>query len=212
MTQVLRNIRQLFDLDANPAVIARHLGALAETRPGLRVPGAFDNFELAVRAIMGQQVSVKGATTLMTRYVTEYGDSIETPFAGLNRITPSAAKIAKRKPEELAVKIGIPLKRAACIIDVAKAIANKSLVLDQMTDVQSVIVKLPGNLRNRTVDSSVYCHARFAFAGCFSSWNVGIRKAMQETNTVKLIAASEPWRPWRYAAMHLWQSLPVQTK
>ncbi|HEY9773614.1 MAG TPA: Ada metal-binding domain-containing protein [Planktothrix sp.] len=210
MLPILRNVRQLFDLDANPAVIAKHLGLLAEPRPGLRVPGAFDNFELIVRAILGQQVSVKGATTLMTRYVTEYGEKVETPFAGLSRITPSAARIATVEPADLATKIGIPLKRAETIVAVAKSVANRTLVLDQITDAQVVIDKLQETPGIGPWTAQYVAMRALRWPDAFPHGDLGLRKAMKETNSVKLLAASESWRPWRaYAAMHLWHSLPA---
>ncbi|HEY9713293.1 MAG TPA: AlkA N-terminal domain-containing protein [Chroococcales cyanobacterium] len=213
ITQILRKVRQLFDLDANPLVIEQHLGALAKPRPGLRVPGAFDNFELAVRAILGQQVSVKGATTLMARYVAAYGESIETPFEGLNRLTPAAETIAAQCPADVAATIGIPLKRATTIVELATAIANKSLKLDHLTDVDQVIQRLEEIPGIGSWTAQYIAMRALRWPDAFPHGDLGIRKAMQETNSTRLIAASESWRPWRaYAAMHLWKSLPVAVK
>src|SRR5260370_13732022 len=95
LPQLLAKLRNLFDLDARPDVIADHLGRdthLGEgvlSNPGLRVPGAFNGFELAVRAVLGQQVSVRAATTLAGRFAEAFGEPIETPFPALTRLTPS---------------------------------------------------------------------------------------------------------------------------
>ena len=80
LMQILARLRRLFDLEATPQQIATHLGALAENHPGLRIPGAFDGFEMAVRAILGQQISVKAATTLAGRLTNQFGHPIVTPF------------------------------------------------------------------------------------------------------------------------------------
>src|SRR6185369_3186292 len=91
---VLSRVKALMDLACNPAEISAALGPLAKAHPGLRVPGAFDGFEVAVRAIVGQQVSVAGARTVTGRIVAAFGDPVETPFSSINRIFPSAKRIA----------------------------------------------------------------------------------------------------------------------
>src|SRR4029077_20463649 len=98
---IIPRLRRLFDLDAQPTLIARHLGndrklaRLVKRRPGLRVPGAFDGFEAAVRAILGQQVSVAAATTLSGRLAESFGEPIATPHDGLTRLAPGIARIAR---------------------------------------------------------------------------------------------------------------------
>ena len=97
---LLSRVRALFDLDARPDVIAKHLGkdarlaSAVKANPGLRVPGAFNGFELGLRAILGQQVTVKAATTIAGRFVEAFGEPIVTPFAELNRLTPAPARVA----------------------------------------------------------------------------------------------------------------------
>ena len=93
---LLSRVRALFDLDARPDLIAKHLGrdarlaAAVKANPGMRVPGAFNGFEMGLRAILGQQVTVKAATTIAGRFVEAFGEPIVTPFAELNRLTPAA--------------------------------------------------------------------------------------------------------------------------
>ena len=97
---LLCRVRALFDLDARPDMIAKHLARDARLaravkgNPGLRVPGAFNGFEMGLRAILGQQVTVKAATTIACRFVEAFGDPIVTPFPELHRLTPSAARVA----------------------------------------------------------------------------------------------------------------------
>ncbi len=117
---LLARLRHLFDLGARPNVIAERLmrGVLADTvakNPGLRVPGAFDGFELAVRAILGHQITVKAATTLAGRFVEAFGEPIQTAHAGLTRLSPTAERIAVVKLEELTA-LGIMPTRAEGMI------------------------------------------------------------------------------------------------
>src|SRR5579862_8156308 len=119
LTQVRARARQLFDLDTEPRAIERHLGASGlglggRLRRGLRVPGAVDGFELAVRAVVGQQVSVKGATTLMARLTCTFGDSVATGHAALSRLAVTAERIAQAQPSDVRA-IGLPAARAATV-------------------------------------------------------------------------------------------------
>ncbi len=113
---LMPRLRCLFDLDARPDVIAAHLSAdprlarVASRLPGLRVPGSVDGFEMAVRAILGQRISVPGATTLAGRLATAFGEPIETPFRMLNRLSPSPERLARAEPAEL-VALGIAAPR-----------------------------------------------------------------------------------------------------
>ena len=99
-TQRLRRVRALFDLDARPDLIAKHLrkdtrlAAAVKANPGVRVPGAFNGFELGLRAILGQQVTVKAATTIACRFVEAFGEPVVTPFAELHRLTPTPRRLA----------------------------------------------------------------------------------------------------------------------
>src|SRR4029079_10242759 len=122
---LLSRVRALFDLDARPDVIVKRLAKdqrLAWTvkkNPGLRVPGAFNGFEMGLRAILGQQVTVKAATTIAGRFVAAYGLPIVTPFAELSRLTPSAAAIAGLSVDDIA-RHGIIAARARSIIALAQ--------------------------------------------------------------------------------------------
>ncbi len=105
---LLSRVRALFDLDARPDLIASHLGKDArlapaiKANPGLRVPGAFNGFEMGVRAILGQQVTVKAATTIACRLVEAFGEPLVTPFPELTRLTPSPARIATASVDDIA--------------------------------------------------------------------------------------------------------------
>ncbi len=124
-------LRALFDLDAHPAAVAAHLAGIpcsprsVARRPGLRVPGAFDAFETAVRAVLGQQVSVRAATTLSGRLVAQLGAPAETPFPGLDRSFPPPEALAQATEFAVAA-LGMPGARARTLLAVAAAFAGGS--------------------------------------------------------------------------------------
>ncbi|MGR8920986.1 MAG: bifunctional transcriptional activator/DNA repair enzyme AdaA, partial [Gammaproteobacteria bacterium] len=131
---VLARVKTVFDLRANSAEIDRALGrdALLRTtvkrHAGMRLPGAFDGFELALRAVLGQQVSVRGATTLAGRMAAAFGEPAVTAVPGLTRLTPTAARVADASVSDIAA-IGMPRKRAETIRHVARAVADGDVVL-----------------------------------------------------------------------------------
>ena len=126
---LLSRTRALFDLDARPDVIARRLrrdprlAAAVRANPGLRVPGAFNGFELGLRAILGQQVTVKAATTIAGRFVNAFGEPVVTPVPELNRLTPLPTRIAAASVGDIASH-GIVAARARSIIALAEAQAS----------------------------------------------------------------------------------------
>src|SRR5436190_907017 len=132
---LLGRLRNLFDLAARPDLIAAHLMKDAllrksvENNPGLRVPGAFDSFEMAFRAILGQQITVKAATTIAGRFAAAFGEKIATPFPELTRLSPLAARIAKARIDDVA-KLGIVSTRAESLIALARAFESGALKLD----------------------------------------------------------------------------------
>src|SRR6202007_3056993 len=141
LMQVLARLRRLFDLTATPQQITAHLGSFAENHPGLRVPGAFDGFEMALRAILGQQVSVKAATTFAGRLTNCFGDLIVPPLPGLTHLTPTASVIAAASVDEL-TRIGITQSRARSILAMAQAVAGGSVTLDIAVSIDQALAKL----------------------------------------------------------------------
>lgn len=206
---VLNRLRRLFDLNACPDLIAAQLGSLAERHPGLRVPGAFDGFETALRAVLGQQVSVKAASTLMARFSQAFGESIETPVAGLYAVFPSPEIVAGLAPEKLTA-IGITSARVQTILNLAKVVESGSISLEQAIDPEERIAQLkelPGIGDWTAHYIAMRC---LSWPDAFPYSDLGIKKALSENNEKSIIALAESWRPWRsYAAMHLWKNLEV---
>ncbi|HEX3451178.1 MAG TPA: AlkA N-terminal domain-containing protein, partial [Isosphaeraceae bacterium] len=212
LPEVLARVKSLFDLNARPDVIASHLaddarlGCVAATYPGLRVPGAFDGFELAVRAILGQRVSVTAATSLAGRLVGRLGEPIETPVPALHRLFPSPARLASVEELELR-SLGISGARAVTISAIARAVLGRQIDLEPSPDPEAVIAKLqelPG-IGDWTAQYIAMRALRWPDA--FPAGDLGLLKAMGEKSVQRLRDAGEAWRPWRaYAAMYLWES------
>jgi AraC family transcriptional regulator of adaptative response / DNA-3-methyladenine glycosylase II len=223
LTSLLARVRSQFDLDANPAVIEAHLGQdslLARQiclAPGMRVPGAFDAFELAVRAVLGQQVSVAGATTLSGRLASSFGDFVATPFAKVMLHFPSATRLALAPCETIA-QIGLPKTRAQTICNLARFSEGGGLVIAPGASLGATVahLKTVGGIGEWTAQYIAMRALRFADA--FPAGDLGLQKAAAQEpgesgagarlNEKRLLARAAGWTPWRaYAALMLWHSL-----
>ena len=204
---VLSRVKALMDLACHPAEVAQVLGALAESHPGLRVPGAFDGFEVAVRAVLGQQVSVAAARTLAGRFAAAFGDAIETPFASLTTLFPTAERVADLPPERIA-RLGMPGARARTVAALAVAVADGSLVLMPYADVEATLERLRALPGIGEWTAQYIAMRALAWPDAFPHTDLGVMKALGGAGARRALEAGEAWRPWRaYAVMHLWQSL-----
>ena len=209
---VLGRLRHLFDLSARPDVIAAHLSrdpalALSVARhPGLRVPGAFDGFELAVRAILGQQITVKAATTIAGRFVAALGEPVRTPHAGLDRAAPTADRVAQARVEDLAA-LGIIRARAGSILALAREVASGRLVLAAGARPDEVISRLEALPGVGPWTAQYIAMRALRWPDAFPKEDLAARKALGGATPAAADVASHAWRPWRsYALLHLWQS------
>ena len=210
---LLARVRALFDLDARPDLIASHLkkdprlAAAVTANPGVRVPGAFNGFEIGVRAILGQQVTVKAATTIACRFVEAFGDEIVTPFAELHRLTPTPARVAAVRVDAIA-RHGIIAARARSIIALADAQSSPSLCLDGGThqnpdDSIKRLTELPG-IGEWTAHYIAMRALRWPDA--FPKEDIAVRNNLGGVTSREAEALSQAWRPWRsYAVMHVWR-------
>jgi AraC family transcriptional regulator of adaptative response / DNA-3-methyladenine glycosylase II len=204
---VLERVKQLFDLHADPVVIAAALGPLAKSRPGLRVPGSYDSFEMAVRAILGQQISVAAARTLAGRLVLRFGSPVSTAIPELTHLFPTPQRMARASVDDIG-KLGIIGTRARTLIALAQAVASGQLLLDpgqRIEDVLRQLRELPG-VGEWTAQ---YIAMRaLSWPDAFPHSDLGLRKALQGASPRKVLELAEKWRPWRaYAALHLWAGL-----
>ncbi len=203
---VLRRLRRLFDLHADPEPILACLGPLAAGAPGLRVPGAFDGFETAVRAILGQQVSVRAATTLAGRLAQLCGEQLDTPWTALTHLAPTAGALTDSRPEELSA-LGILPARAETLVRLSRAVAAGELALAPTADLDAEmdrLLRIPG-IGEWTVQ---YLAMRvYRWPDAFPHTDLALRRSMGGITAADLLARAEAWRPWRaYAAMHLWSA------
>lgn len=216
---LVARVHNQFDLDANPEVIAAHLSTdplLAKQiarAPGLRVPGAFDTFELALRAVLGQQVSVAAATTLSGRLVRLFGNAIDTPFAGVTHHLPTPQQLANVSASDIAT-IGIPASRAETIRAIAEFAAQGGLQLKPGIGLADTIAHLK-SVRGIGEWTAQYIAMRaLRFTDAFPAGDLALQKAAVESADVKrltekqLLERATHWSPWRgYATLLLWHSL-----
>jgi AraC family transcriptional regulator of adaptative response / DNA-3-methyladenine glycosylase II len=204
---VLSRVKALMDLACHPAEVEPVLGTLARRHPGLRVPGAFDGFELGVRAILGQQVSVAAARTLAARFTASFGEPIETPFAALTTVFPEAGRVADLTHARVA-RIGIPSARARSVVALARSVADGGVVLSPNADIEASLEKLRALPGVGEWTAQYIAMRALAWPDAFPHTDIAVMKALGETDPRRVLAAGEAWRPWRaYAVMHLWQSL-----
>ncbi|HLW60852.1 MAG TPA: DNA-3-methyladenine glycosylase 2 [bacterium] len=203
---LLSRVTHLLDLSCNPTPIAEALGRLAAAKPGLRVPGAFDGFELAVRAVLGQQVSVAAARTLAGRVAAAYGSRAASPFETLSTAFPQAEQLASVRVAEL-VRLGILRSRARTVRELAKLVADGSIALTPETAVAETIEKLRAIAGIGGWTAQYIAMRALAWPDAFPHTDLGVMRALGERNPKRVLAAAEAWRPWRaYAVMHLWMA------
>lgn len=205
LAKVMAIAKAQFDLDSNPHHWSASLASLPEHNPGLRVPGGVSGLELAIRAILGQQISVSAATTLVGRLVERFGG--EGVEGGPLRTFPTAQVLANSSADALG-ELGIIRTRAASIKAIAAAIDSGDLELNPGADVQATQKKLmaiPG-IGKWTTNYLLMRAVRWPDA--FIDTDLGIIKAAEKHGFDDLLSTAEQWRPWRaYAAMQLWHSL-----
>ncbi len=214
LTVATTRCRRLLDLDADPEAIDEALGAdealgpLVSKAPGQRIPRTVDEEELALRVILGQQVSTKAARTLTRRVVGAYGPAVVDPGGGLSRAFPVAQELAGLDPETLA----IPGSRRRSLIALIHALVERRLVLNAGADwgrTRSQLLELPG-IGPWTAE--VIAMRGLGDPDAFPSTDLGVRIATRRLgladNPRALSQLSARWRPWRsYATQYLWTAL-----
>jgi 3-methyladenine DNA glycosylase/8-oxoguanine DNA glycosylase len=207
LPEVARRVKRLMDVSSNPTEIAAGLGPIAESNPGLRVPGAFDGFEIAVRAVLGQQITVAAARTVSSRFAAAFGTPIKSPFSALKVSFPAPEKVAGLTIDNIS-SLGILAARSRSIIALGRAIADQSIRLSASTDVQAELDKLRALPGIGEWTAQYIAMRALNWPDAFPHTDYGVMKALGETNPKRVLEVSQPWRPWRsYAVMHLWQSL-----
>lgn len=208
---LLGRLRGLFDLAARPDLIAAHLRKDARLRagvrknPGLRVPGAFDGFETALRAILGQQITVKAATTLAGRVADAFGARVRTPFPELTRLAPTAEVLARASVSDVA-KLGIVSARAKSILALARAFQSGALKLEAGAHPDAVVEQLEALPGIGPWTAQYIAMRALRWPDAFPKEDIAVRKNLGGVSAKEAEALSQAWRPWRsYGVMHVWR-------
>ena len=213
LTAAVARCRRLLDLDADAAAIAAQLGedpvvgAAVRIRPGLRVPRSVDPFEIAVRAVIGQQVSVQAARTVLGRLVAAYGDPLPEPDGGLTHCFPSPEVVAALDPDRLAM----PRARGRALIALARAVDDEQLDLGPGADAEQAVAALTALPGIGPWTAGYIAMRALGDPDVFLPTDVGVRNALDRrglaSDPASAARLAEAWRPWRsYAMLHLWTS------
>lgn len=224
---IIARVRRVFDLAADPVAIGVHLSQdpvlepLVAARPGLRVPGAWDGFELAVRAILGQQITAPAATALAGKSVATYGKQITDAAAldrGLTRVFPTPRQLAGAD----LTAIGLPKTRRIALSALAAAVVADPLIFGPRRSLEEAVDQLRSLTGIGEWTAQYIAMRELREPDAFPSADMGLMRAMSDRigprpSPAELLAHAERWRPWRaYAALHLWaselQSSPVTDK
>ena len=212
---VIARIRRVFDLAADPGRIGAHLSQdpalapLVAARPGLRAPGAWDGFELAVRAILGQQITVSAARTLAAKLTDAYGATVDDPAAaelGLTRVFPRPERLVA---EDIAA-LGMPKARGAALEALARTVAADPAIFTPRADLDSAIAALKALPGVGEWTAQYIALRELREPDAFPGADIALLRAMADETgrrptQEELLARSAAWRPWRaYAAQHLW--------
>ena len=211
--RIIERIRAMFDLNADWADIAENLegdGELAariHAEPGLRVPGSWDGFELTVRAILGQQITVKGATVLAGRIAQSFGQ----PFAAANGLThlfPTPEVLADAR----LARVGLPEKRAETIRRLARTVCDGQISFEGITDSDVFLTRLSEIPGIGSWTAQYVAMRALGEPDAFPSGDLGLLRALGSRSSWELENRAEAWRPWRaYASMYLWSIAKEQT-
>ncbi|MCI9156988.1 MAG: helix-turn-helix domain-containing protein [Lawsonibacter sp.] len=212
LSQILSRIRRLFDLYCDPDAVYAVLQVMDELQPGLcvkgrRVPGCFEPFETAVRAILGQQITVKAASTLARRMAAKLGTPVETGIDGLTCTFPTAADIIALGDsiQERLGTLGVIAARSTCIRALAEGLKRGEIQLDQSADPEREMEKLQA-IRGIGGWTAQYVAMRtMGWPDAFLETDAGVKHALPDRSAKELLALAERWRPWRsYAVVNLW--------
>ncbi|WP_020202452.1 AlkA N-terminal domain-containing protein [Cupriavidus sp. WS] len=203
--QALGRVRRLCDLGCRPDVVDRHLGPLAAEAPGMRLPGAVDGFEIAVRAVVGQVISVRHARTLLARLAAHHGPALAQPAPGLRYGFPSAAALAQVTPEALR-EIGIPLAKGRAIRAIASRVAAGELTLDPSAAPEETIARLCAIEGVGDWTAQYVAMRALGWPDAFPGTDYALRKVLGIATVRAMKQHAAQWAPWRaYAAIHLWR-------
>ena len=214
LPQIIARLRRVFDLAADPDAIGVQLvkdptlAPLVAARPGLRVPGAWDGFELAVRAVLGQQITVPGAIRLAGALVVRFGEPLRDPDGALTHVFPDPAALAGADPASM----GMPRSRGAALLAVAAAVVADPHIFTAGRSLDEAVAHLKALPGIGEWTAQYIAMRQLREPDAFPAADIGLMRAMADSKGLRptasaLLARAESWRPWRaYAAQHLWAS------
>ncbi|MDR1040009.1 MAG: helix-turn-helix domain-containing protein [Deltaproteobacteria bacterium] len=221
--QALARVKRLFDLYCEPDAVSATLSAMNDVRPGLylpgtRLPGCFEPFEIAVRAVVGQQITVRAAGTLAARIAQEFGSPVRTGAPGLERAFPSpedifepcgqGAGLAERRAESRLTALGVTAARAKAIVAIADAFAAGRIDLERSARPEEEAMKLAGIPGIGRWTAGYIAMRGTGWPDAFLETDAGVKRALPDLSPRELAELARTWRPWRsYATVSLWDSL-----
>lgn len=214
---VLQRVRQALDLDADPASIDPVLQTLpVPAPPGTRLPAGWGGWEVAVRVILGQQITVKAARTLVQRLVDQFGTPLDTPFPALTRTFPTAAALAAADPADLG-RLGIVRQRVGALQALARAMVDGHIALHPAAPLEPTLDALRALPGVGEWTTQVIAMRALAWPDAWPATDIGLLNALAtpdgRATPAQATARAEAWRPWRaYAVMRLWQHVETAPK
>ncbi len=211
LPRLVADLRQLLDLDADPAPIAAALGPRFAGLEGLRVPGTLDGLELAVRGILGQQITVTAARTLCLRLVQALGQPLATPYPDLTHLFPDAAQLAQASGDTLGA-LGIVKQRQAAITALARSVADGRIHLGAGSDVVQTMAALQTLPGIGPWTAGYIAMRALRWPDAFPSGDVALQSALgvrqAKSPALEAERLAQAWRPWRsYAVVRAWHAL-----
>lgn len=204
---ILQRVRDTLDLDRDCAPILRALPAGTAMHGSMPLVGSFDGFELAVRGVVGQQISVKAARTVVARLAARFGTPLPGAPAGVERVFPDAGTIAAASPAEIA-SAGTNLRRAATIRTIAQRLVDGVLRLDPQAPVDETIAVLRAIPGIGDWTAQYIAMRALCWRDAFPAGDLAVLRALDVSTAAQARERAQAWRPWRaYAVMNLWASI-----
>jgi AraC family transcriptional regulator of adaptative response / DNA-3-methyladenine glycosylase II len=205
IAQLLARVRGVFDTGCRPDLVDAHLGPLIGDMPGMRVPGAFDGFEIAVRAVAGQQISVLNARAILGRIAERFGSPVPDTLDGLLHAFPDAHTLARLAPEDL-IGTGLIRIRAEAILAIAREVAEGRIILEPLVPLEETLAALR-QIRGVGEWTVQYIAMRaLGWPNAFPEGDAVLRKRLGCATAAQLNEHASQWAPWRaYATVHIWR-------
>ncbi|MBQ9004667.1 MAG: hypothetical protein IJ087_22755 [Eggerthellaceae bacterium] len=212
--QVSNRVRRMFDTDCDPAAVAKGLAALDDAVPGAlregtRLPGCFNPFETACRAVLGQQISVVAANRLAARIVDRYGMPVQTDVEGLSHVWPSPAEVlALDNIEDAFGELGVIKTRSRVIAEIARMTEAGELDFGREAAIEEQMERLQGIKGVGPWTANYIAMRAMSYPDAFLETDAGVKHALPDLTPKQRLELAEKWRPWRsYAVVSLWNSL-----